>query len=613
MEFADIIKQIEESEYSAFFYTPVYHRKAVSYIFHKPLEIISAYNKDDIDYLFKFAQKLIDKKYYGYSLINYEAGYLFEEKLEKYLESNDKKLIKFLFFDKDQVTKIKSSGILFNENDDNSFSVKDFRLSKIKEQFLSDLIKIKQYLKKGDTYQVNYTVKGKFKFNGSYSSFYQKLLFNQSARYSAFINNGEKFIVSISPELFFHIKGDNISSKPMKGTLRRGFNLQSDLQAIGELKSSEKNLAENVMIVDLIRNDLGKICKYGSINAMDLFEVEKYESLFQMVSSVQGKLKKKIKVKDILSNIFPCGSVTGAPKIRTMEIINEIEKEERDIYTGSIGLITPKEIKMNVAIRTITLNKKSGEGVMGLGSGVVWDSIPEKEYEEVVLKSRFLTDPLEYFEIIETMKFENGTIIFLEDHLARMQSAADYFLFKYSRKKILKFINDSISKIDQNDEKKIKLSLNKWGKIKIDISDIPEKKESISVIISPAKINSKDVFRHFKTTKRELYDTEYALYKSKGFDEVLYLNEIDELTEGSRTNIFLKKNNQWITPPTNSGALAGISRNYFISKNSYQSEMTLKLQDLINAESIVLTNAVQGELKVKKVFLNEKEFVDFTG
>jgi len=613
MEFADIIKQIEESEYSAFFYTPVCYKKAVSYIFHKPVEIISAFNKDDIDYLFKFSQKLIDKKKYGYSLINYEAGYLFEEKLERYLESADKKLIQFIFFDKDQVTKIKSSGILFNENDGRGYSVTNFGLSKTKEHFFSDLIKIKQYLKEGDTYQVNYTVKGKFKFIGSYSSFYQKLLFNQSAKYSVFINNGEKFIISISPELFFHYKGDKISSMPMKGTLRRGFNLQSDLQAIGELKSSEKNLAENVMIVDLIRNDLGKICKYGSINAKELFEVEKYESLFQMVSSVKGKLKKKVKVKDILSDMFPCGSVTGAPKIRTMEIINHIEEEERDIYTGSIGLITPKEIKMNVAIRTITINKKSGEGVMGLGSGIVWDSKPEQEYEEVVLKSRFLTDPLDYFELIETMKFEHGSIFNLEDHLARMQSAADYFLFKFSKKKILKSIKDSISKLDYNNEKKIRLSLNKWGNIKIDITNMPERKESISVIISPTKINSKDVFRHFKTTKRELYDTEYDLYKSKGFDEVLYLNEFNELTEGSRTNIFLKKNDQWRTPPTNSGALAGIYRSYIMNKTSFLSEMNLKLQDLINAESIVLTNAVQGELKVKKVFLNEKEFVDFTG
>ena len=308
-------------------------------------------------------------------------------------------------------------------------------------QFLDDIKRIKQFLKEGDTYQVNYTVKGKFSFSGSYSAFFENLIFNQSAKYSAFINNDKEFIISVSPELFFHQKNRNIVSHPMKGTTRRGHNHSLDKIAETDLMKSEKNRAENVMIVDLIRNDFGRICRYGSIKVPELFTIEKYESLFQMVSQVRGKLRKKIKHFEIIQNIFPCGSVTGAPKIRTMEIINEIENNARSIYTGSIGLIKPKEIKMSVAIRTITINKQTGDGIMGLGSGIVWDSNPKSEYEEVLLKSKFLTEPLDYFEIFETMRYENGEIKFIDDHIERMKSAADYFLFKFNEKKIRKQID----------------------------------------------------------------------------------------------------------------------------------------------------------------------------
>ena len=568
MKFDDIIKLVEENVYSAFFYTPSIYRKATSFLFLKPIEVITIYKKEDLDFSFKLIQKLIDRGYFGYSLINYEAGFLFEKKLDKLLKENSEKLLQFFFFEKREINKLKSSKIILNDFIDDKYVVSDFNLNRSKTQFIDDVFKIKEHLKSGNTYQVNYTVKGKFNFEGSYPVFFQKLLFNQSAKYSAFINNNDKLIISLSPELFFHKSDKEIISRPMKGTVRRGFNQDSDRKAETELRTCEKNLAENVMIVDLIRNDLGRICRYGSITAPELFNLEKYETLFQMVSMVSGKLKKKTKVRDILQNIFPCGSITGAPKIRTMEIINEIEKEERGIYTGSIGLVTPKEIKMNVAIRTIAINKSTREGVMGLGSGIVWDSDPQKEYEEVLLKSKFLTEPFDYFEIFETMRYENGGIIFLDEHLARMKSAADYFLFKFNEKKIRKQIEKSIVTLIRKQIKKIRLALKKWGEIRIDESDISMLPKNVSVIISQNKINSQDKFRHFKTTNRKLYDEEYSRYSSKGFYEVLYLNEKDELAEGSRANIFLRKADSWYTPSLESGALPGIYRKHFIENVS---------------------------------------------
>jgi para-aminobenzoate synthetase/4-amino-4-deoxychorismate lyase len=397
----------------------------------------------------------------------------------------------------------------------------------------------------------------------------------------------------------------------MKGTSRRGLSQYSDTLIEKELQMSEKNRAENVMIVDLIRNDFGKICQYNSVKVPELFKTEKYESLFQMVSSVNGKLKKKTKMLDIIQSIFPCGSVTGAPKIRTMEIINEIEKEERNIYTGSVGLITPDEIKMNVAIRTLTINKNTREGVIGLGSGIVWDSDPKNEYDEVMLKSEFLTEPNNYFEIFETMRYENGAIKFLSEHLNRMKIAADYFLFKFSYKKIIKQIEDSTLGLNKDVIKKIKLRLNKWGNVKVEISDLPLNNEQISVVISQNKINSMDQFKYFKTTNRKLYDDELSSYKTNGFNEVLYLNEKSELTEGSRTNVFLRKEDQWFTPPIQSGLLAGIYRKYYLVTNPNSCEKILKIDDLMQADELLLTNAIRGEIKVNKLFLNNTEFVEY--
>jgi para-aminobenzoate synthetase / 4-amino-4-deoxychorismate lyase len=611
MKFDDIIKQVEDNPCAAFFYTPSLYKKAFSYLFIKPLEIISVYKKEDLNYAFKVIHKLIDKGFYGYSLINYEAGFLFEAKLLHLLSGNNEKLIQFFFFDKREVKHLKSSKIIFNEFSHDKYSVTDFKLNRSETQFFDDIKKIKHYIKEGDTYQVNYTVKGKFNFTGSYSALFQKLLYNQSARYPAFINNNEKYIISLSPELFFQTNCKKINSAPMKGTIRRGHNHSSDALSVKELEYGEKNRAENVMIVDLIRNDLGRICCYGSVTASELFQIEKYESLFQMVSEVQGKLRKKTKIQDIVQNIFPCGSVTGAPKIRTMEIINESEKEERDIYTGSIGLITPKEIKMNVAIRTITINKKTKDGVMGLGSGIVWDSNPQSEFEEVKLKSKFLTEPLDYFEIFETMRFENGEIKFFNDHLARMKSAANYFLFKFNAKKIRKQLVESMAGIDRQKPKKIKLSLTKWGKIKVDLSDIPKSAKNISAIISQSRIDSTDKFRYFKTTNRKLYDDEYALCNSKGFYEFLYLNEKDEIAEGSRTNIFIRKDDTWFTPNLESGALPGIYRKYFIGKNSEVSEKILKVDDLLSADEVLLTNALRGEVIVQKLYITPDEYITY--
>ncbi|UCH65942.1 MAG: aminodeoxychorismate synthase component I, partial [Ignavibacterium sp.] len=416
MKIDDIIQQVLDNPYSAFFYTPSYYSKSSSYLFSNPKEIIPIYNKNDLNNSLPLVDNYLEKGLRGYCLIEYEAGYLMEEKLEKLLPEKEQKLMQFFFFEEKDITKIKSVFVEFDTNEQNIYTVSNFKLKTSQSKFFNDVQRIKKYIEEGDTYQVNYTLKSEFNFAGSYASLFKNLLFNQSANYSAFINNENNYIISLSPELFIHIDKKKIITKPMKGTLSRTKNIKSDSLKEYELRKSEKNMAENVMIVDLLRNDLGKFCKYNSVKVDELYGIETYESLFQMVSTVRGRSVNGTTLSKMIKYTFPCGSITGAPKIKTMEIINELEGERRGIYTGAIGMISKEESVLNVAIRTVKIEKETGIGEMGLGSGIVWDSEPEKEYTETLLKGDFITAPLKQFELIETMLLDNGEILLFEDH-----------------------------------------------------------------------------------------------------------------------------------------------------------------------------------------------------
>lgn len=607
MKIEEIINKVIKTPNAAFFYTPPIYGKSDSYLFLKPNEIITIKTLRNLDEKLNRIDDLIADGFVGYTLMNYEAGYLFEKSLNKFLPKNEN-LIQFFFYDKKNIQKIKSNKISFDSFD--KHKIKNFKLNTSKNEFAKSINKIKSYIREGDTYQVNYTIKGKFDFEGSYSGLFQNLVFNQSAQYIAVINNNGKIIISLSPELFFEIEGSKIKSKPMKGTAKRGTDDLNDELIKYDLERSEKNLAENVMIVDLIRNDLGRISEHGSVKVKKIFEVEKYESVYQMVSTIESRLKKNIKLSDVIKNIFPCGSITGAPKIRTMEIINELEKENRGIYTGTIGLIRNKKITFNVPIRTLVIDDKSRKGEIGLGSGIVWDSNADEEFEETKLKGKFLTEPVEPFKIIETMLVENGEIFLLEHHLQRMQKTAEFFLFIFDRTKIDRQLK-KIVKNSANQKYRLKLTLDKWGRLNHLISPIVLSSSEVKVIISKKTISSQNKFQYFKTTNRKLYDDEYKKYFKQGYFDVIFFNEKNEITEGSISNIFIYKNNEIFTPPLSAGILPGVYRNLFIKNNSGFIEKNLYLQDLLKADKIVLTNSVRGEVAVNKLFLSENEFIDY--
>src|SRR5690554_2313529 len=613
MDINSILTKVINQSGSAFFYTPSYYDESKSYLFLNPDSIITANKKNYFDVL-KEIDDSVKNNLSCFGLINYEAGYLNENKLKELLKDNDKDILKFFLFKKENVEEINSSEIEIAENDEEKFSITNFHLNTTKKEFKEAVKNIHYYISEGETYQVNYTIKGRFDFEGSLTALFKRLIFNQSAKYSAFINPGDSFILSLSPELFFSVENRFLKTRPMKGTQQRGFNKADDKLAEYSLKNSEKNRAENLMIVDLLRNDMGRISEFGSVRLRKLFQVEKYESLLQMTSEIESELKENISFGDIIKNIFPCGSVTGAPKISTMKIINELEKDERGIYTGATGFIHNNKKIFNVAIRTIDLKKdESGKtkGEVGIGSGIVWDSNADQEYEEVLLKSNFLLKPFPYFELIETIKYSNGEIDNLDLHLKRLKDSASYFLFKYDEEFIINSLSSEIEKKDAACDYKIRLLLNKWGRVKIEISDLPSLPNEIKIIISDKTISSENRFQYFKTTNRELYNSEYKKYSEHGFFDVIFINEKNQVAEGAITNIFINKNGLLYTPPVSSGVLPGVFRKFWMLRNINIKEENLNKDDLLIADEIILTNSVRGKVKVDKLYLNENEFVEF--
>lgn len=593
----EIIRYVLNRNYDAVFLDSLIS-DGNAYVFSKSAVSLSAVASDFNSSLASL-DNLCDSFNYGFGYISYEAGKVINRKHFDTVKFTDEQILNFKFYNNDNVrviplSKISKSGLsdLISGNVTNVTS----ELAVSEEKYKRDIERIKDFIANGETYQVNYTSEFKFEFDGNVLNLIATLLFKQSADYTAIINNGDSFILSFSPEMFFKIERNIITVKPMKGTINRGHNLFSDGISLSLLQQSPKDKAENVMIVDLLRNDIGRICKFGSVCVNSLFGIEKYESLYQMVTTISGELIDDIKLSDVLENLFPCGSITGAPKIRTMQIIDEIEGFSRGLYTGSIGLITPQKVTFSVAIRTLELEKSGNKfnGRVGTGSGITWKSDASSEYSEVLLKTKFITTATPYFSLFETMTVEDGSIFLFKEHITRLGQAASYFLFKFDENNIKKMLFKEANCFSG----KIKLVLDKWGNIKIEKSKNPPLKDLIKVKVSSQTMDSHDRFRYFKTTNRAEYNLELEKAIEEGFDEILFYNERGEITEGAISNIFYKKKGIWFTPKVSSGLLAGTYRQFFIEKNSAVETLTY-LEDIKSADKIMFVNSVRREMDVK--------------
>ena len=601
--FTDILRYVRDHPGCALFLTPPFYPDGESWFFKNPLTFLEATNATGIRSAFDAADEYVHRGYYAVVSISYEAGYVLNN-LPSPKITNDPSfpLIRIIIYERKNAEQIhlQCAGIdefrqLMNSR---AVHVRNLIPGTGREEYIQAIRNIRAEIRKGNTYQVNYTIRNYFDFSGDAMAFFLSLIFRQSAQYCAFIHDPGQWILSVSPELFFHRNGNTISCQPMKGTIRRGNDQTEDLFLKKKLIRSAKDRAENVMIVDLIRNDLGRLALPGKVKVTSLFDVTNYESLFQMTSGVEAAIPGNTSTQALFHALFPCGSVTGAPKISTMKIIDRLEAEPRGTYCGALGWMHSGKAIFNVPIRTITISKKNGKGVMGSGSGIVWDSDPEKEYEETLLKSRFLTQPYEYFELFESMLVEDGCLQLLKDHLHRLKKAASFFLFSFNLQEIKKEIKNSIKKIDPRVKTQMKIMLSKWGNFDIITAPVSEYAGPLVMAISDLTISSSNRFQYYKTTRRDLYETEFQKYRANGCFDVVFLNERGEIAEGSRTNVFVRKRDTWLTPPLHAGILGGVYRNHLLSTLGKVHENTLFPDDLLSADEILLTNAVRKAVKV---------------
>ncbi|WP_187153611.1 bifunctional anthranilate synthase component I family protein/class IV aminotransferase [Campylobacter peloridis] len=559
----------------------------------------------------KKAFKAIEKyknQYYFLGYIQYE--------FYKYLEDkNYKSKEPFLYF-----FAFKTRKIFANEEKKLDF-YPSFSSNLNQEKYFENFNKVKDAIAKGQSYQANLTQELHLQSNLSLYESFLSLYPKQNTPYKAYMKNEFLELASFSPELFFKIKNKKIITKPMKGTIKRSNNPKEDEKLKDSLKCDEKTISENVMIVDLLRNDISKLIKKHSLKCK-LFKVKTYPTLHQLISKISGKLKKDLGYFEIFKALFPCGSITGAPKLETIKLIENLEQRKRGIYCGAIGLIHKNKAKFSVAIRT--LEKKNNDDFLryGVGSGLVWDSQKQDEFEELKLKSKILKPD---FYLFETMYYKNHSILFFKEHLQRILNSAKFFGFNGEKLKkdfenillrkdkkahftSLENFNDFVFKNKyyfskstflQKGKKAVRLKLFKDGFYEFDFFDIKEN-SSDKLLLSNELIKI-NFLNHHKTSLRSLYDMNSKLWKENTCYDIAFFDEKGMLCEGSRTNIIVKINNTYFTPYAKN-CLNGIYRQILL-KYKLIKEKDITKNELLNAKEIYAINSLRGLKKVKYKFL----------
>jgi len=455
---------------------------------------------------------------------------------------------------------------------------------------------IRRHIADGNTYQVNYTFRLGASFAGSALGLYRDMSVSQRGAYGAFLDAGRFQVASASPELFYRRRGRQITTKPMKGTVRRGRWPDEDAELLRWLEASEKDRAENLMIVDLLRNDLGRIAEFGTVEVERLFETERYETVWQATSTITAEVTDGVTDSDVFGALFPSGSVTGAPKPRTTEIIADLEQSPRGVYCGAIGYLAPPgsggvDARFNVAIRTVVIDSDEGTAEFGVGGGITWDSSPKGEYEEARDKARVLVERRPDFELLETLRFEvDGGFLWLQEHLDRMAASAAYFGFDFDEAACRSALHDAVSGAGVGPHR-VRLISDRNGSVKAEAAALEDAPVSATVAVDDEPVSSRNVFLFHKNTRRAVYDE--RLGRHAGADDVLLINERGEVTESTVANVLVKIADRWHTPPLDSGCLPGIYRAQLLEKAEV-SERVITVPELRQAEAIELVNSVRG-------------------
>lgn len=571
-----------------------------SYLFLDPLRTLTAHSPDDLPNLFAQIEAAIADGCFVAGFLSYESGY----PLQGIADERERDLPLGCFG-------VYREPIVFDHNTGlfsgpplpplpqphstqcaPAFSEDEIALSLTPEAYRDKIEQIKEQIAAGATYQVNFTDRIRLRTTASPADLYRALRRQQPVAYGALVNLAGRSILSFSPELFFRVRDRQITTRPMKGTWPRGLDAAEDALAALALHHDEKNRSEHIMIVDLLRNDLGRICSTGSIRVRDLFSVERYPTLLQMTSTVSGTLPAGIRWHEIFRSLFPSGSITGAPKISTMRIIRELEDSPRGIYTGAIGFIAPTgDACFNVAIRTLVVDKNSAN--MGVGGGIVYDSDPAAEFAECRLKAAFLTRTQPAFDLIETLLWNDGYTL-LPLHLDRLRLSCEYFDRPFDAAEVEVRLHALAATFAPLSRHRARLTLDPRGQIALTHAPLAPNSTECKVTLAVERTLSTDVFLRHKTTRRALYDRLFAAAQQAGFDEVIFLNQRDEVTEGAISNIFVRIDGRLYTPPLACGVLPGVFRRHLLEALPRAEERILTFADLRAADEIYLCNSVRG-------------------
>ena len=569
------------------------HRKTVidfralgeRYTFTQPIKELKTRDLSEVADLLAQVESYQEQGYYVVGYVSYEAAPAFEEKLAVYKAPLlGEYLLYFTVHDRLETSPIP---LTYEEVDLPS----KWQEETSAENYEKAIAQIHHHLRQGDTYQVNYTVQLKQDLSDNPFAIYNRMVVEQEAGYNAYVEHDEMAVISMSPELFFEQNDRELSTRPMKGTTQRGVTNQEDLEQASWLEQDPKNRSENMMIVDLLRNDMNRISEVGSEHVERLCQVEQYSTVWQMTSTIKSQLRPDVDLVEIFRSLFPCGSITGAPKIATMEIIKDLEPQPRGVYCGTIGLLLPNGRRIfNVAIRTIQLYK--GQAIYGVGGGITWDSTWESEYREVHQKSAVLYRKQARFQLITTGKISQKNLLFEDQHLERLTKASRYFAYPFNPEDLRQRIEEECQVCDVNQDYRLRITLSKSGEIELS--------RQILAPLSPSFCKAKlclqetdlnQAFTYFKTTHRP--------HLSLGEQEIIYHNAAGELLETSIGNLVLKINGKLYTPPIRLGILPGIYRQHLLETGQVE-ERVLTVPDLNQAEAVYGCNAVRGlyELEV---------------
>jgi para-aminobenzoate synthetase/4-amino-4-deoxychorismate lyase len=472
---------------------------------------------------------------------------------------------------------------------DAEFELGDWEMATPEADYLERVGAIRELIAAGDTYQVNYTVRLRAPFRGDPAALYDRLARAQRSAFCAYLEVDGFAIVSASPELFFRAADGELELRPMKGTRPRGRFPAEDAALAAELRASPKERAENLMIVDLLRNDAGRVAEPGSVRVERMYEVERYETVHQLTSTVRARPRPGVGLSELFRALFPCGSVTGAPKVRTMQIIAGLEDEPRGVYCGAIGIASPGEAVFSVAIRTVVVDRAAGRAELGVGSGITWDSDAAAEYRECLDKAAFTCRAPNDFRLLETLLHEPGAGFFLLDgHLRRLEASAAHFGFRFHRDEVLHALHRGLH---ANAPLRVRLLMDRAGAVEIQTAPLQAMSAPARVALAAEPVDSRDPLLFHKTTSRAVYDHRRA--SRPDCDDVLLVNERGELTEATLANLVVRIGGALWTPPLECGLLAGVLRAHLLARGEIR-ERILRPADVVRADGIYLINSVRG-------------------